>query len=238
MIAVSDTGTGMPPEVLARAFEPFFTTKEVGKGTGLGLSMVFGFARQSDGHARIYSEVGHGTTVKLYLPRSRSAAAVAAGGAAPAGDASPRGSERILVVEDDPLVRDLVVGQLAGLGYETLDVANGPEAVKILNSAEPIDLMFSDVVMPGGINGRDLARQARQLRPQLRILLTSGYTEKSVAAGPGALDLSILSKPYGRQQLASAIRAALDHAPGREEREAEPAGAVGVAAPTGTPRAT
>lgn len=254
MISVSDTGTGMPPDVLARAFEPFFTTKEVGKGTGLGLSMVFGFAKQSDGHARIYSEVGHGTTVKLYLPRARSAAVAAVATARP-GEAGLRGGERILVVEDDPLVRDLVVGQLDSLGYETLNVTNGPEALDVLASGTPIDLMFSDVVMPGGINGRELARRARQLRPRLRILLTSGYTEKAVAGGGNPMELSILSKPYGRQQLASAIRTALDRAVhldavhpddgaapqrsrGEPGEEVEPAEVVGAATPAGTPQPT
>jgi signal transduction histidine kinase len=210
MIAVTDSGVGMPPHVQAHAFEPFFTTKEVGKGTGLGLSMVFGFARQSGGHARISSEVGRGTTVKLFLPAVKSASAKA-GRADLQDGAHPRGSEKILVVEDDPLVRDFVVGQLADLGYDTLNVSNGPEALEILASGEAIDLMFSDIVMPGGMNGRELARQALGLRPELKILLTSGYSEKSVASHDGVpVTLSLLSKPYGRKQLASAIRGALD----------------------------
>ena len=210
MIAVTDSGAGMPPHVQARAFEPFFTTKEVGKGTGLGLSMVFGFARQSGGHAKIASEMGRGTTVKIYLPSVKSKA-VKAGRADLSDSFHPRGSERILVVEDDPLVRDFVVGQLADLGYETLSVSNGPEAMKILTTGEAVDLLFSDIVMPGGINGRELAQQALRLRPQLKILLTSGYSEKSAASHDGvSVMLSILSKPYGRKQLASAIRGALD----------------------------
>ena len=208
MMAVTDTGTGMPPDVLAHVFEPFFTTKEVGKGTGLGLSMIYGFAKQSGGHAKIYSEVGHGTTVRLYLPRltneskSEAAAVVA-----------PRkgGGETILVVEDNPDVRRLVLRQLRDLGYEVIEAANGPEALKILDGGESIDLLFTDVVMPGGMTGRQLAEAAKARRPNLKTLFTSGYTEDSILR-LGKLDpgVRLLSKPYRKHELATRIKEALD----------------------------
>src|SRR5205085_6949628 len=154
MIAVSDTGSGIPTANLDRVFEPFFTTKEVGRGTGLGLSMVFGFIKQSGGHIKIYSEIGHGTAVKMYLPR-------AAGAALPIADAAPArargGDETILVVEDDALVRDNVVMQLTSLGYKTIEAATGAEALRLAAANDAIDLLFTDVVMPGGMNGRELA---------------------------------------------------------------------------------
>jgi PAS domain S-box-containing protein len=209
LIAVSDTGAGMKPEVLAHAFEPFFTTKEVGKGTGLGLSMVFGFARQSGGHARIYSEAGHGTTVKLYLPRA-AAAPASDGPDARAGTQLPRGHERVLVVEDDPMVRDFVVSQLTSLGYAVTNVQNGAEALKILSSGTEVDLLFSDVVMPGGMHGGELVRRARLLRPHLKVLLTSGYAENAIASYTDIAGIEVLGKPYGRERLARAIREALD----------------------------
>src|SRR4029450_5194140 len=156
MLAVTDTGTGMPPEVIEHAFEPFFTTKGVGKGTGLGLSMIYGFAKQSGGHLKIYSEVGHGTTVRLYLPRQGAGQAVAAAPKA-VSPSSLRGGESILVVEDDPLVRNLVGMQLRELGYRVVEAADGPKARKILDSGQPVDLMLTDVVMHGGMSGRQPA---------------------------------------------------------------------------------
>jgi PAS domain S-box-containing protein len=212
MLAVTDTGTGMPPEVIARAFEPFFTTKAVGKGTGLGLSMIYGFAKQSGGHLKIYSELGHGTTVRLYLPRQVAGQAVAAvPKAVAAGDL--RGGESILVVEDDPLVRNLVAMQLRDLGYRVVEAPDGPKAQKILASDQPIDLMVTDVVMPGGITGRQLADLAQRQRPGLKTLYTSGYTEDSISH-QGKLDPGVhfLSKPFRRQDLALKIRAVLDAA--------------------------
>jgi PAS domain S-box-containing protein len=210
MLAVTDTGTGMPPDVLAHVFEPFFTTKEVGKGTGLGLSMIYGFAKQSGGHVKIYSEVGHGTTVRLYLPRLSSTAATAEPSATAV---APRkgGGETILVVEDNPDVRRLVLRQLRDLGYAVIEAANGPQALQILESDAAIDLLFTDVVMPGGMTGRQLAEAAKGRRPNLRTLFTSGYTEDSILR-LGKLDpgVRLLSKPYRKHELATRIREALD----------------------------
>ena len=209
MMTVTDTGTGMPPDVLAHVFEPFFTTKEVGKGTGLGLSMIYGFAKQSGGHAKIYSEVGHGTTVRLYLPRltNESLRSDSAAAAAP----HKGGGETILVVEDNPDVRRLVLRQLRDLGYEVIEAANGPQALKILDEGAAIDLLFTDVVMPGGMTGRQLAEAAKTRRPDLKTLFTSGYTEDSVLR-LGKLDpgVRLLSKPYRKHELATRIREALD----------------------------
>ena len=210
MLAVTDTGTGMTPEVIARAFEPFFTTKGHGKGTGLGLSMIYGFAKQSGGHLKIYSEVGHGTTMRLYLPRHTAVTAAAA--LAPEARAEqPRGGETILVVEDDELVRGFTVSQLRGLGYRVLEAVDGPTAQKTLDSDAAIDLMFTDVVMPGGITGRQLAEAAKHRRPGLKTLYTSGYTENSIVH-QGKLDPGVhfLSKPYRRQELALKVREVLE----------------------------
>jgi PAS domain S-box-containing protein len=210
MLAVTDTGSGMHPEVAARAFEPFFTTKDVGKGTGLGLSMIYGFAKQSGGHLKIYSEVGHGTTIRLYLPRV-SAAETAAAAPKPAPAEHPRGGETILVVEDDREVRGFVVGQLRDLGYRVIEAPNGREARTILESDAAIDLLLTDVVMPGGITGRNLADGAKARRPNLKTLFSSGYTENSIIH-QGKLDpgVNFLPKPFRRQDLALKVRAVLD----------------------------
>jgi signal transduction histidine kinase len=206
VVAVTDTGCGMTPEVLAQAFEPFFTTKEFGRGSGLGLSMVYGFVKQSNGHVKIYSEPGHGTTVKLYLPR-----AAAAGVPRPMNPGRPArlrgGTESVLVVEDDEMVRTHVVGELTLLGYRVLAARNGVTALEILRSEVPIDVLFTDVVMPGGISGPQLAEAALVLRPGLRVLYTSGYTENAVVHH-GRLDpgVVLLSKPYRRQELAEKLR--------------------------------
>jgi CheY-like chemotaxis protein len=212
VLAVTDTGAGMPPHVLARAFEPFFTTKGVGKGSGLGLSMIYGFAKQSGGHLKIYSEIGHGTTVRLYLPRQL-AQPVGALAASVGSDDHPRGGETILVVEDDPLVRGFVVVQLRDLGYCVLEAADGPAAQKLLDDGASIDLLFTDVVMPGGMTGRQLADDAKRRRPNLKMLYTSGYTEDSIVHH-GRLDPGVhfLAKPFRRQDLAVKIREALDGA--------------------------
>jgi signal transduction histidine kinase/CheY-like chemotaxis protein len=208
MIAVSDSGKGIPANQLEKVFEPFYTTKDIGKGSGLGLSMVYGFVKQSNGHIRIYSEEGHGTTVKLYLPQ---AAGVADALPAKAGIAEfERGDESILIVEDDALVREYVVTQISRLGYDTLAASNGAEALAIINGPERIDLLFTDVIMPGGMNGRQLAIEAQLLRPGLKILYTSGYTENAIVHH-GRLDVGVLllPKPYVSSDLARMIRTAL-----------------------------
>ncbi len=210
MLAVTDTGTGMPPDVLERAFEPFFSTKEPGKGSGLGLSMIYGFAKQSGGHAKLYSEVGHGTTVRLYLPRAAGEAEPRDSRAA-ATSAEPHGNETILVVEDSAQVRELVASQLGDLGYRVLEAADGPQALKHLEDGVAIDLLFTDVVMPGGMTGKLLAKEAARRRPALKVLFTSGYTENSIVH-QGRLDpgVNFLSKPYKRRDLAEMVRSVLD----------------------------
>jgi signal transduction histidine kinase/CheY-like chemotaxis protein/CHASE3 domain sensor protein len=206
MLAVSDTGAGMSQEVLDKVFEPFFTTKDVGKGSGLGLSMVYGFVKQSGGHIRIYSEVGHGTTIKLYLPPARGLPE-SMSAAAPA---LPVGNETVMVVEDDALVRDFVTAQLQSLGYRTVNAANGPAALNLIEGGQAFDLLFTDVIMPGGISGRDLADKVRARRPGTRVLYTSGYTDNAIVhqgrLDPGVL---LLTKPYRKAQLADMIRRAL-----------------------------
>jgi CheY-like chemotaxis protein len=206
MLAISDTGTGMTAEVRERVFEPFFTTKEVGQGSGLGLSMVYGFVKQSGGHIRIYSEEGHGTTIRLYLPPARGAVeAIKADGEAVSG-----GSEIILVVEDDPMVRTFVINQLTGLGYKTIAASDGSAAMAIVERGEPFDLLFTDVVMPGGLSGRNLADAIAKLRPGMKVLYTSGYTDNAVVHH-GRLDegVLLLTKPYRKPQLAKMVRQAL-----------------------------
>jgi len=208
MVAVTDTGTGMTTEVAGRAFEPFFTTKEVGKGTGLGLSMVYGFAQQSGGSMQIRSEPGHGTAVKLFFPRVATSQASAAPSAGQ--QAKPTGSETILVVEDDDMVRGYVEGELKALGYRVIVTRDGPTALAILRGPENIHLLFTDVVMPGGMFGTELAMEAARLRPGLKILLTSGHTEHPVDALDGAgREVRILNKPYRRHDLASTLRSVL-----------------------------
>ncbi len=210
MLAVTDTGNGMPAEVLERAFEPFFTTKEVGKGSGLGLSMIYGFAKQSGGHVKIYSEVGHGTTVRLYLPR-QAAAAVASGAPPPATQDHPRGGEMILVVEDNADVRAFIVRHLHELGYRVIEAKDGPSALRILEEPTAVDLLLTDVVMPGGMTGRQLSDEARRRRPDLKTLFMSGYTEDSIVH-QGKLDpgVNFLSKPFRRRDLALKVREALE----------------------------
>jgi PAS domain S-box-containing protein len=207
MIAVCDTGRGIPADQIARVFEPFFTTKDVGLGTGLGLSMVYGFVKQSNGHVEIASTPNVGTTVKIYLPQ-------ALGPAAPrktsGGAAEVRGSETVLVVEDDALVRNFVVSQIRDLGYATLSASNADEALAIIDSAKPIDLLFTDVIMPGGMNGRQLAAAAVERRPALKVLFTSGYPDDAFVDQNGQVDAYLLlAKPYRRSDLARVIRSAL-----------------------------
>ncbi|WP_229463960.1 PAS domain S-box protein [Massilia sp. 9I] len=207
LLAVSDNGCGMPPEVAGRAFEPFFSTKEEGKGTGLGLSMVYGFVKQSGGHVKIYSEPGQGTTVKIYLPRSTAAEE-------PLGPVESQqavgGSETILVAEDDEAVRATVVEMLTGLGYRVLKAPDAASALAVIDSGVPIDLLFTDVVMPGRLRSPELARMARERLPELAVLFTSGYTENAIVHG-GRLDpgVELLGKPYTRERLARRIRKVL-----------------------------
>ncbi|WP_256806985.1 ATP-binding protein [Bradyrhizobium sp. Bra64] len=212
MVAVTDTGSGMTAEVASRAFEPFFTTKEVGKGTGLGLSMVYGFVRQSGGVVQMQSEPGQGSVVRLFFPR------LATPRSEPSSPAkrivAPDGSETILVVEDDDMVRAYVENELKALGYRVIAASNGPAALELLRGSGDIDLLFTDVVMPGGMFGPELARQATQLRPGLKVLFTSGYTQNPVKAPDGAGDARVLTKPFRRRDLAAVLRSALS-APSR-----------------------
>ena len=210
LLAVSDTGQGMSKETLARVFEPFFTTKAEEKGTGLGLSMVYGFVKQSKGHVQIYSEVAQGTTVKIYLPRAH----LPEDQIVRAATGSLRGgSEVILVVEDDDMVRNSAVGILRDLGYACLHAADGAAALEILKSGAKVDLLFTDVIMPGPVKSRDLANEALALRPRLPVLFTSGYTENAIVHH-GRLDegVQLLSKPYTRDDLARRIRGLLQSA--------------------------
>lgn len=209
MIAVSDTGTGMAPEVIDQAFEPFFTTKEVGKGTGLGLSMVFGFVKQSGGHISIYSEVGHGTSIKLYLPRpSDDMLAAYQPGAAP--NVMPLGHETVLVVEDNVELQQLATAALKKLGYQVLEATTGREALATLETTPQVDLVFSDMVLPEGMNGVDLAQAVLAQRPGVKVLLTTGYTEQKTTDFDPAQSFEVLAKPYRRQDLAHRVRALLD----------------------------
>ncbi|WP_181421978.1 hybrid sensor histidine kinase/response regulator [Halomonas sp. LBP4] len=208
-IAVSDTGTGIPEGIRERVFEPFFTTKEKGKGTGLGLSMVFGFLKQSAGHVNLYSEEGEGTTIKLYLPRIQQA--VSDPRPTARDTASLKGSETLLVVEDDATVREYVVAQLEAAGYGVRQANDGPSALAMLAADTTIQLLFTDVMMPGGMTGRDLANAALERKPDLKVVYTSGYTENAIVHN-GRLDEGVrfLGKPYRPVALLRLIRETLD----------------------------
>jgi CheY-like chemotaxis protein len=208
VIAVSDTGYGIPAAILDRVFDPFFTSKGPGKGTGLGLSMVYGFIKQSAGHIKVYSEEGQGTTVRMYLPPGT--------GTAVLPESEPEaehegGHETILVVEDDRLVREYVLTQLHSLGYVTMAAANAAEALALVDKNEKFDLLFTDVIMPGAMNGRQLADAILNARPDLKVLFTSGYTENAIIHH-GRLDQGVLllAKPYRKADLAKMIRKALE----------------------------
>src|SRR5690606_4136514 len=208
-IAVSDTGTGIEPDVLKRVFEPFFTTKESGKGSGLGLAMVHGFAEQSGGVATIESQPGYGTTVRVYLPRSREEHTEREDTIVT--QAAPGGNETILVVEDDADLRETVVTALGQLGYRVLAASNAQNALKILSGSEPIDLLFTDVMMPGGVLGPTLAKRARELRPDIEVLFTTGYVDASALSGTAGLSATdTIHKPYRNEELALRIRYVLD----------------------------
>jgi PAS domain S-box-containing protein len=211
MIAVADTGTGMDPLTVERAFEPFFTTKEVGRGTGLGLSQVYGFVRQSAGHVRVYSELDEGTTVKIYLPCYVGADEQVEAAEPTRAANGAIGTETILVVEDDEALRSYTVETLAELGYRVLSATNGAAAIDILDSGADIDLLFTDVVMPGGLNGRQLANEAVRRRPGLKVLFTTGYTRNAIVHH-GRLDpgLEMIGKPFSSDELTRKVRAILD----------------------------
>jgi CheY-like chemotaxis protein len=215
LISATDTGTGIAPEHLAKVFDPFFTTKEAGKGTGLGLSSVYGFARQSGGHVRVLSELGRGTTVELYLPRGFEATNEVTGNHEP--DGAPRGSETILVVEDDDMVRQHVCNQLESLGYNYIATEGADRALNLIARQTKIDLLFTDVIMPGNMNGKQLANAARALRPNIKVLYTSGYSD-SVFSQDDHMDQTVhlLNKPYQRLELARKIRQVLSSKQGRQ----------------------
>jgi PAS domain S-box-containing protein len=227
VICVSDTGTGMDKEALARAFEPFFTTKGIGKGTGLGLSQVYGFVKQSGGHVKIYSETGNGegrhrgTTVKIYLPRYLGPGELGEEEPEESGASEGGQNETIMVVEDDPDVRAYTVEVLRELGYDVVEAADGPSALRLLRDAETsCDLLFTDVVLPGGMNGEQLARAAHEARPGLRVLFTTGYARNAIVHH-GRLDpgVELITKPFTYADLAARVRDLLDGA------APEPAGA-------------
>ncbi len=209
MITVTDTGEGITADVMARIFEPFFTTKDVGDGSGLGLSMVYGFVKQSGGHITIDSAPGEGTSVKLYFPRS-------AGPDVGTEVQRPKnmivgGNETILVVEDDALVREHLINQLKGLGYEVIGAASGPNAMELLQKVPQIDLLFTDLMLPDGMNGRQLGATVQEIRPEVKVLFTSGYTDQAMVDREGLdPDLELLRKPYRREQMAAKVRKVLD----------------------------
>jgi len=206
---VTDTGTGMEPEVIARAFDPFFTTKPTGQGIGLGLSMVYGFAKQTEGHVRIYSGLGHGTTFKLYLPRSLGTVdKQGEDNVAPAIGEQPAGAgETVLVVDDEVSIRMLVTEALGGLGYSVIEAADGPSALQVLQSKVGIDLLITDVGLPG-LNGRQLADAARVTRPGLPVLFMTGYAQNAAIGDGGLLEpgMAIITKPFALDAFVAKLR--------------------------------
>jgi CheY-like chemotaxis protein len=211
LLSVLDTGIGMNQEAVQHAFEPFFTTKEVGEGSGLGLSMVYGFAKQSGGHISIYSEEGHGTTVKLYLPRAKQVDFQAE---PDLPIVEPGTSEEtILVVEDDPDVRTLAVTVLRNLGYEVLEAGDGTSAIAAMKNGPRIDLLFTDVVLAGGVSGPEVAEEGKRLQPAMRILFMSGYpSEVMIRRGELEQDAELLNKPFRKADLAQKVREVLQKA--------------------------
>ena len=206
LVTVSDTGTGIPAEHIPRLFEPFFTTKGLGKGTGLGLSMVYGFVKQSGGHIKVYSELGRGTSVKIYFPETTGTLAEPT----PVPEVDPRGNgEVILLVEDEPLVRGIAVRLLRRLGYSVLDAKDAQAALALVTQDTRIDLLLTDVMLPGELNGPRLAEELTRLRPGLRVLFASGYSQQIVDLGAHGADVKFLAKPYDRGKLAQAVHDAL-----------------------------
>jgi len=210
-VCVTDTGTGMPPEVAARVFEPFFTTKPIGEGTGLGLSMIYGFARQSGGQVRIYSEVGLGTTVCIYLPRHYGAVEDETVDGRIAELPRSEQGETVLVVDDEPTVRMLVTDILEDLGYAAIEAGDSATGLKVLQSDVRIDLLVTDVGLPGGMNGRQMADAARGHRPDLKVLFITGYAENAVL-GNGTLPpgMAVLTKPFAMDTMAARIRSMIE----------------------------
>jgi CheY-like chemotaxis protein len=210
LVAVTDTGSGMPPEVQARAFEPFFTTKDVGQGTGLGLSMVYGFVRQSGGHVKIYSEPGQGTTVKLYLPRAMAGAVAPCEPALPAAVPALAGGATIVVVEDEDLVRAFMADTLRRVGHTVHEAADGPAALALIGRLPDMDLLLTDIGLPG-MNGRQLAEAVQAGQPGVKVLFVSGYTRNAIVHN-GTLDpdVMLLSKPFTAQMLVMKVGEALE----------------------------
>jgi CheY-like chemotaxis protein len=210
-LCVTDTGAGMSKEIVERIFEPFFTTKPLGHGTGLGLSMIYGFIRQSNGQIRVYSELGHGTTMCLYIPRYH--------GAAPSSDPTAEDAtgfeggfgETVLVIDDEPTVRLLVTDLLQDAGYRMLEAGDGMAGLKLLQSDRRIDLLITDVGLPGGMNGRQVADAARVLRPELKVLFITGYAENAII-GNGHLEpgMQVITKPFAMEALANKVRDMID----------------------------
>jgi CheY-like chemotaxis protein len=206
-MSFSDTGSGMSQDVLQRAFEPFFTTKDVGQGSGLGLSQVYGFIRQSGGILTVDTEIDAGTTFSLYLPRVEAAAELSPQGRE--SEAAGGGRETILIVEDNELVLDFAVSTVTDLGYQVLLADDARSALDILGGSGPVDLLFTDIVLPNRMNGIELARQARRLRPGLKVLMTSGYSGGAEGAEASQREFPFLVKPYGHRDLARRIREVL-----------------------------
>jgi CheY-like chemotaxis protein len=216
-LSVTDTGTGMPPEVIARVFEPFFTTKPIGEGTGLGLSMIYGFAKQSGGQVRIYSEVDQGTTVAIYMPRHHGEADAEHGAIRLDALAPSDRRATVLVVDDEPTVRMLVTDILDDLGYTSIEAGDSAAGLRILQSDVRIDLLVTDVGLPGGMNGRQMSDAARVSRPDLRVLFITGYAENAVVGnGQLAPGMAVLTKPFAMDAMAARIRSLIEA--GKEAR--------------------
>jgi CheY-like chemotaxis protein len=209
-VSVTDTGIGMSQETIEKAFEPFFTTKPIGQGTGLGLSMIYGFVRQSEGYTKISSELGHGTSLKLFLPSYSSDLPVEAAPDAGKVALLAGAGETVLVIEDEPVVRGLIVEVLGDLGFAALEATDGPSGLEILQSRQKIDLLISDVGLPG-LNGRQLADAARKLRPGLKVIFMTGYAEVAASAqGFLAPGMTLITKPFAMADLAAKIRATME----------------------------
>lgn len=210
-MCVTDTGTGMTPEVQARAFDPFYTTKPMGEGTGLGLSMIYGFARQSGGQVRIYSEVGQGTTMCIYLPRHYGDASDDDGAVALDTAAGPvEGRHSVMVVDDEPTIRMLVVEILEEMGHVVLEAGDGPSALRLLGTGAHVDLLITDVGLPGQMNGRQVADAAIEILPHLKVLFITGYAENAVIGnGPLGPNMALMTKPFAMDIIADRIRTIL-----------------------------